>query len=55
LHALTSIPPGVEFRNGGNVYLRSLIGGWFEVWGGNIKGINPKRLLNLMIKKGMFI
>jgi hypothetical protein len=75
LSALTSIPPGVEFRNGGtvnmgslasispgvefnngeSVYLRSLVGGWFEDWSGNIEGIEPTSLLNVMIKQGMFI
>ena len=55
LEALTSLPPGVEFRNGGYVYLSALIGGWLHEWEGNIKGIDSKRLLNLMISKGMFI
>jgi hypothetical protein len=55
LHSLTSIPPGVEFSNEGHVYLESLIGGWFFEWQGNIEGIDSKRLLNLMIKRGMFI
>ena len=53
LDALTSIPPGVEFRNGGYVYLDALMG-WFSNWEGNIKGIDPKRLLNFMISKGVF-
>ena len=55
LKSLTSITPGVEFRNGGDVGLDALIGGWFDEWKGNIEGIQGKRLLNLMIKKGMFI
>jgi len=55
LASLTSLPPGVEFKNGEDVYLTSLTGGWFDKWEGNIKGIGSKRLLNLMIKKGMFI
>ena len=55
LDSLTSLPPGFEFRNNGRVYLKSLIGGWFENWEGNIEGINNKRLLNLMISKGVFI
>ncbi len=55
LYALTSIPPGVEFKNGGHVNLDSLIGGRFFEWKGNIKGIEPKVLLNGMIKKGVFI
>ena len=54
LRYLTSLPPGVEFNNGGDVYL-NLIGGWFHNWSGNIKGISSKRLLNLMISKGVFI
>ena len=52
---LTSLPLGVEFSNGGDVYLRSLIGDWFHEWEGNIEGIDSERLLNLMIKRGMFI
>ena len=55
LNSLTSLPSGVEFENKGNVYLDSLIGGWFNEWEGNIEGIDSKRLLNLMISKGVFI
>ena len=55
LSALTSLPPGVEFRNGGDVDLRSLIGRQFNYWNGNIKRIASKRLLNVMIKQGVFI
>ena len=54
LSALTSIPPGVEFRNGGMVNLESMIGGWIMYWRGNIEGIDPKDLFNLMIKQGIF-
>jgi hypothetical protein len=54
LRSITSLPPGVEFRNGGRVYLNSLTGDWFSRWNGNIKGINSKRLLNKMIKQGVF-
>ena len=54
LHSLTSIPPGVEFRNDGTIRLKSLLGGYSDEWRGNIKGINSKRLLNLMISKGVF-
>ena len=54
LNALTTIPAGVKFVNGRNVYLNSLVGGWFDEWKGNIKGIESKRLLNLMISKGIF-
>ena len=55
LSDLTSLPPGVEFKNTGNVTLKSLVGGYFIEWQGNIKGIDNKRLLNVMISKGMFI
>ena len=55
LSALTSISPGVEFRNKGKAWLSDLIGGSFNDWKGNIGGIGSKRLLNLMISKGMFI
>jgi hypothetical protein len=34
--------------------LESLIGDWFGDWKGNIKGVDSKRLLNLMINKGLF-
>jgi hypothetical protein len=44
----------VEFENKGDVYLTSLIGGWFYKWKGNIPGIRPSRLLNSMISKGVF-
>ena len=56
--SLTSLPPGVEFKNVGNVYLGSLISGglhYFHYWKGNIEGIEPTSLLNVMIKRGMFI
>jgi len=55
LRALTSLPPGVEFSNEWSVRLDALIGGWFFEWKGNIEGIKKGRLLNLMIKRGMFI
>ena len=54
LESLTSLPPGVEFKNGEDVYLVYLVGGWFGEWQGNIEGIAPERLLNLMISKGVF-
>jgi hypothetical protein len=54
LGSLTSISPGVEFRNEGWVQLESLIGSNFNEWKGNIEGINSKRLLNKMIKDGVF-
>ena len=55
LRSLTSLPPGVEFNNGRYVNLVSLTGDWFKEWKGNIKGIASKRLLNVMIKQGVFI
>jgi len=56
LGSLETLNPGVEFNNRRwNVLLRSLIGGWFEDWYGNIEGIDNKRLLNHMINKGVFI
>jgi hypothetical protein len=54
LESLTSLPSGVVFKNKGNIWLGSLTG-WFYEWNGNIEGINNKRLLNLMIKQGVFI
>jgi hypothetical protein len=55
LHKLTSLPPGVVFKNKGPVNLRSLVGGWFDDLEINIKGVGSNRLLNLMIKQGVFI
>ena len=55
LRSLTSLPPGAEFKNGRDVYLGYLIGRWFKEWKGNLKGIESKRLLNVMIKQGVFI
>ena len=55
LYSFKRLPHGVEFNNEGRVLLVSLIGGWFDAWEGNIEGIDPKRLLNVMISKGMFI
>jgi len=42
----------VEFKNGSNVLLKQI--GYFYDWKGNIKGVDPKRLLNMMIKQGVF-
>jgi hypothetical protein len=56
LYSLQAIHPDVEFSNDNGIYLSSLIGGWFNEWeDNNIEGINNKRLLNLMISKGLFI
>ena len=54
LQSLTSIHPVVEFNNEGNVWLGDIIGGFFNIWKGNIEGIKPNRLLNVMIKQGVF-
>ena len=60
LDSLTYLPTGMEFRNEGNVFLKSLVRvsglreGRFINWDGNIDGIDNKRLLNLMISKGLF-
>lgn len=55
LESLMSIHPGVVFNNEGGVNLEYLIDGDFSEWKGNIKGIDSKRLLNGMIKRGVFI
>ena len=55
LESTTSLSPGVEFNNRGMVYLPSLIGGQFNKWAGNIRGIDDNRLMHFMISKGMFI
>ena len=54
LDSITSLPPGVVFKNRGDVDLSSITGNWFKYWKGNIKGIDSKRLLNKMIKDGVF-
>ena len=54
LDSLKTLSPGVEFKNGGTVWLKSLVGDMFSNWSGNIEGINSKRLLNVMISKGIF-
>jgi len=54
LRSLTSLPTGVVFKNGGDIRLKSLTGGYFTNWKGNIEGIDEKRLLNKMIKDGVF-
>ena len=54
LESLTGLPPDVEFNNEGYIWLESLIGGLFHHWKGNIEGVNNKRLMNLMISKGLF-
>lgn len=55
LRSLETIPLGVEFKNGGYVDMPLLVDVFFEYWNGNIEGVDNKRVLNLMISKGMFI
>jgi len=55
LDSLNSISREFIFNNIDDVYLTKLVGGWFSQWEGNIEGIDSNRLLNLVIKKGMFI
>jgi hypothetical protein len=45
------ITKGVEFSNKGGISLKNINA---ETWGGNIEGIDHKRLLNFMISKGVF-
>ena len=57
LNSLRSIPSDTRFEI--NASIRSLIGpvgdyGYFSVWEGNIKGIDPKRLLDKMVSLGLF-
>ena len=57
LYQVESIHSSVEFNNEGEVFLDSLdslAGGSFDDWEGNIEGIDSKRILNLMISKGLF-
>jgi hypothetical protein len=54
LDSITSLPSDVEFTNTRGVLLRSLMGGWFSSWEGNIEGIGSQRLLNKMIALGLF-
>jgi len=54
LYSLETLPPGVEFNNGGDVYLNEL--GWVrDIKGIMIEGVENKRLLHLMISKGLFV
>ena len=52
LLSLVTLPPGVEFRNGGDCYMML---GWLHEWQGNVPGVRDKSLLNLMIRRGMFL
>ena len=52
---IQKIPTSVEFKNGGGVLMAMKTGGWIYEWDGNIEGIDFKRLLNGMIKRGVFL
>jgi hypothetical protein len=54
LGSLQTLPEGIVFSNRGYVYLKSLIGGGFDAWKGNIEGMGNQRLLNKMISLGLF-
>jgi hypothetical protein len=70
LESVTSISSGVEFMNGRSISLDSVrsihrevvfgikgnpfLGWWYFEWKGNIKGILNNRILNKMIKDGVF-
>ena len=51
LYYVENIHTSVKFNNEGEVFLK---GDWFGGWEGNIEGIDSKRLLNVMINKGVF-
>ena len=40
LRSLITLPEGTVFSNEYGVNLRALVGGWFDRWKGNIKGIS---------------
>jgi hypothetical protein len=48
----SEIPPGFLFKNAGSINFSNEH--WNHEWSGNIEGINDKRLMDLMIKHGMF-
>ena len=56
LNSIKTIPTDVRFNNRDRVYMELIIGNgdYFHNWKGNIEGINSKRLLNGMIKRGIF-
>ena len=53
LESITIIPNDVVFENGGHVFLKN-DWFWFVKRESNNKGIDSKRLLNAMIKQGVF-
>jgi hypothetical protein len=56
LNSLGRIPYNLlNLDNIKDIYLGPLFGGWISGWEGNIRGVESKRLLNLMSSKEMFI
>jgi hypothetical protein len=55
INEVLKIPPGVKFENEGDAYFGDMLRGEFRLWSGNMEGVDPKRLLNHMISKGIFI
>lgn len=51
LNFLETIHPNIQLNNKGSVFIENLD---TNHWKGNIKGINGKRLFNIMIKQGVF-
>lgn len=48
----SEIHSGCVFNNTGSINFSN--GYWDHKWSGNIEGVNDKRLMNLMIKRGLF-
>lgn len=48
----SEIHSGCVFNNTGSIRFINFI--WDNKWSGNIEGVNDKRLLHFMIKKGLF-
>ena len=48
----SEIPLGFIFGNTGSINFSNRY--WDHEWSGNIEGINDKRLMNMMIKQGLF-
>lgn len=54
LKSIKSISTGAIFNTEVPIFLKSLTGGWFENWEGNIEDINTNELLRRMISLGIF-
>ena len=53
LNSVDNITPGITFEHG-FIQMKPIGGRWFRDWEGNIEGIESNRLLNAMIKLGLF-